>query len=156
MFMCVVDILPLIVFAVVYSNIYRIAQAQMKQIKLQARSALSYTHMKILKRRERRTTRMITMLFLVFYCCWVPAIVTDCLSVARSEFVTQPLILIVSVLLYFNSFFNCIIYYLCNDEFRRSFRKLLNVKERPSPLSLRNRARGSSCLLYTSPSPRDS
>jgi len=142
-FMCVIDILPLVVFAVVYVNIYCIAQAQMKQIKTQARSALSYTHMRMLKRRERRTTRMIITLFLVFYCCWIPAIIADCLSISQSEFVTQPLILFVSVLLYFNSFFNCVIYYAWNDEFRKSFRKLLHVKERPPRFSLRNRRRGS-------------
>ncbi|XP_066933248.1 beta-1 adrenergic receptor-like [Clytia hemisphaerica] len=125
--MCFSDLVPLVVFGVLYYKIYRVASHQINEIKKQGRRALSTSQMKTLKSRERRMTRMICLLIIVFYCCWIPSILGGFFSIYDGELVTQSFIMVISVLVYSNSFFNCVIYYIYNDEFKKCFRKILHL-----------------------------
>lgn len=131
-FMVAGGVICLLTFSIVYFNVVNIANKQIIKIRRQLPpGSISSAELKYLKHREKRNTRMLACLIATFYVCWIPEIVAESLSINDGEYVTQPFIVVISFLVYSNSYCNCAVYYFCNKEFRKHFKKLLHVKERP-------------------------
>ena len=121
MCMCVIYIIPLLLFALMYYKILSTAQKQLHKQRIQT----FQNGKKSMERTRKSPTLLVLLLVIVFYICWVPSITGLFLSIDHSHLVTQSFIFTISVLVYSNSFLNSILYYFFNSEMRQIYRSYL-------------------------------
>ncbi|XP_005391652.1 PREDICTED: somatostatin receptor type 5 [Chinchilla lanigera] len=83
------------------------------------------------RRSERRVTRMVVVVVLVFVGCWLPFFIVNIVNLAFTlpeEPASASLYFFVVVLSYANSCANPLLYGFLSDNFRQSFRKVLCVR----------------------------
>lgn len=128
-YMCVCDVIPLVLFGVIYFRILQTAQQQVHKAQARISKSALNREFKHLKKTEKKNTRLLVSLVVVFYICWIPAIIAEYLSIRHAYLVTQTFIFVISALVYLNSFLNSIVYYFFNDEFRKFFKRYVcNIK----------------------------
>ncbi|XP_040829696.1 somatostatin receptor type 5 [Ochotona curzoniae] len=88
------------------------------------------------RRSERRVTRMVVVVVLVFVGCWLPFFLLNIVNLAfplPEEPASAGLYVCVVVLSYANSCANPVLYGFLSDNFRRSFRKVLCLRKGHGP-----------------------
>lgn len=78
------------------------------------------------RRSERKVTRMVVVMVLVFLVCWLPFFVTNTVNLVHIIPRTDKTIyFIIVILTYLNSCANPFLYCFLSDNFKQSFRKVL-------------------------------
>lgn len=78
------------------------------------------------RRSERKVTRMVVVMVLVFLVCWLPFFVTNMVNLIHIIPQTNKTIYFIMVILtYFNSCANPFLYCFLSDNFKQSFQKVL-------------------------------
>ncbi|XP_077586583.1 alpha-2A adrenergic receptor [Stigmatopora nigra] len=98
--------------------------------KANAKSEVNASRWKGRQRRERRFTFVLAVVVGVFVLCWLPFFSTYTLTAACECCVPQTLFKMFFWLGYCNSSLNPVIYTIFNNDFRRSFKKILCPKSR--------------------------
>ncbi|NXN87841.1 SSR5 protein, partial [Bombycilla garrulus] len=83
------------------------------------------------RRSERKVTRMVVVIVLVFVLCWLPFYtvnIVNLILILPAEPALQGLYFFVVVLSYANSCANPVLYGFLSDNFRQSFRKVLRLR----------------------------
>lgn len=80
------------------------------------------------RRSERKVTRMVVVMVLVFLVCWLPFFVTNMVNLIHIIPKTNKTIYVIFVILtYLNSCANPFLYCFLSDNFKQSFQKVLCV-----------------------------
>ncbi|KAI1286787.1 putative G-protein coupled receptor No18 [Halotydeus destructor] len=124
-------VVPLIIILVCYLRIYLSWGKKSRAVRDLVRRSISEEKAKTLKTRENKVTTIMLIVIVVFMACWLPIKIFDFVV----TFCTEPscglsrnLLSFMFLIAYGNSALNPIIYTVFNEDFRKSFLKLLCCK----------------------------
>ncbi|XP_051551059.1 adenosine receptor A2b-like isoform X1 [Myxocyprinus asiaticus] len=118
---------PLLIMLGIYVKIFTVARKQLRQIELKCSVSNGENHHHGLLQREIRAAKSLSIIVGLFALCWLPVHILNCLTLFYSHLKKPGFIMNIAIILsHANSAVNPIIYAYRIQEFRVTFRKILN------------------------------